>query len=104
MEQMQPLDKKQARLELELSKSFAAEDFFSKQSGQLVVTLLSDEITRLTRDITSDKFEKDHTGYLKALADLQANRNLLRRLQVYGSKEFRGKVETQLEVLKDGTE
>lgn len=90
------------KLEQELSKVIAAEEFFSHASGRLIVDLISAEITKFTRDITSSKYEKDHSGYIKALADLHAHRNLLRRLQAYATPEVRDRLEADLKERKNG--
>lgn len=95
-------DKTQQRIlkvQQELSKVTAAEGLFELNSGNLIVELLTLEITRLTRDITSTKYEKDHSGYVKALADLHAHRNLLNKLQGYKNPETRAKLEVTLKEL-----
>lgn len=102
MEQdQQAQNNKIARLEQELSRAIHAEEFFSHQSGQLIVALLTEEITKLTRLITSDKYEKDHTGYLKSLSELHANQKLLRKLQTYGSPVVKEKITEELHSRKE---
>ena len=96
------LHKQTIKLQQELSKVTAAEHLFELNAGQLIVELLTTEITRLTRDITSSKYEKDHSGYVKALADLHAHRNLLGKLQGYRNPETRAKLEVKLKELDDG--
>lgn len=96
------LNKHLNQLEQELSKVASAESLFESQAGQLIVELLSTKITILTRDVTSSKYEKDHSGYVKALADLHAHRNLLRRLQGLATPAYRARLEEGLAELDDG--
>lgn len=89
------------KLEEQLRESAAAEEFFERASGKLIVELLTKEITRLVRDITENKkYLKDHNGYVNAVCELRANKNLLRRLQVGASPIYRGKLNDKLEELE----
>jgi hypothetical protein len=90
------LELKVARLEAQLSETLNAEEFFSSGSGQIITQLFVAEITRLTRDVTSDKYRKDLAGYNTALSDLLAYKNILKRLQLAASPERRARIEEQL--------
>lgn len=100
-EQPDKLNQRLTKVQQELSRVTAAEHLFELNSGNLIVELLTLEITRLTRDITSNKYEKDHSGYVKALADLHAHRNLLNKLQGYKNPETRAKLEGAVKELDE---
>lgn len=76
----------------QLAEVIAAEKFPETESGKLWIKLATAEINKALKDITSTKFEKDHMGYLKRLADLQAYQNLLKRMQVAASPIRKGKI------------
>lgn len=90
-----------ARLEAQLNESAAAERFFETASGKLIVEIISREVTRLTRDLVSDKFIKDHTGYINCLAEVRAWQGLLKRLQIAAHPTRRNKLQERLD---DATE
>lgn len=75
-------DKQIAQLEQQLSETLRAQGGLESDFGRLLVDFLAQEITRLTREVTSDKFRKDLMGYNIALADLHANQKLLKKLQL----------------------
>lgn len=89
-----------ALLESQLRESIAAEEFFERASGKLIVELLTKEITLLVKKITSDEFVKDHMGYINALSRLRANQDILKKLQVAASPVRRGKIQDKI----DGSE
>lgn len=89
-------DQQIQQLQEQLKESIQAENFFELGSGKLFLKLASAEINKLVNEITSDKYVKDHAGYLAALADLKAYRKLLRKLQVSASPERRAKIEERL--------
>lgn len=100
------LDNEIAKLEHQLSEVLNAEEFFSSGPGQLITELFVKEITRLTREITSDKYRKDLAGYNTALSDLLAYKNILHRLQLAGTPERKARLEealqARLDVAKNG--
>lgn len=90
------LSPEQIQLEQLLSEAIAAERFFETDSGRLFVDLANVEINRILRDITSEKYLKDHQGYLYAVAELSAYKKLLRKMQVAASPQRRQKIEEKL--------
>lgn len=72
-------------LQQQLSEALVAEDFFNHSSGKLLEQLFVKQITRLTRDVTSDKYLKDHVGYCNAVLELNAYKMILKSLQVAGA-------------------
>jgi predicted NACHT family NTPase len=97
-------DPDQLRLELQLNEALAAEEFFERASGKLIVEVMTKEINLLLRDITSDKYLKDHMGYVNCLAMLDARKSLLKKLQVAGSPQRKAKIEEKLAGYDNGTE
>lgn len=91
------LEKEIESIQDRLAKVVAAEDFFSSNSGQLFLELYTREITKLTREITSDKFRKDHVGYNIALSELRAYQKVLRQLQLLASPEYKARLSDMLE-------
>lgn len=91
------LEKEISRLEVQLRETLQAEDFFSSGSGQIIERLFVAEITRITRDITSDKYRKDQAGYNLALSDLLSYKNILKRLQLAAAPVRKAKLQEQLE-------
>jgi len=87
-------------LEQQLLESAAAERFFETATGKLWTKLVTDEITRIVNDVTSEKYRKDPTGYNNALSDLLAYKRILRKLQVAASPARRIKIQEKL----DGSE
>lgn len=79
-----------------LSESLTAQNFFEQDTGRLFVQLATVEINRLVRDITSDKYLKDHQGYLYAVAELNAYKKILRKLQVAAAPEREAKIREKL--------
>ena len=89
------------KLESQLRETIIAEQFFEQGTGMLWVRLVQEEITNAVRDVTSDKYEKDHMGYLKRLADLQAYKKILTKMQAAASPVRRKKINERLEGMKD---
>lgn len=63
--------------------------------------MVQSEITKAVTDITSDKYEKDHTGYIKRLADLQAYKKILRKMQLAGSPVRKQKIRERMELAEE---
>lgn len=95
------VDQEIQQLEQQLRQTVAAERFLEFESGRLIVELFTKEITRLVRDITSDKYRKDFAGYNNALSDLRAYQNILKKIQVAGSPQRREKIKERLEDIKE---
>lgn len=74
----QDLDK----LSQQLSETITARGGLEDDFGRLLVGLFAKHITRLTRDVTGDKYRKDLTGYNNALSDLHAYQRILKELQL----------------------
>jgi hypothetical protein len=84
--------------EEQLREAVAAEGFFDTASGKLWVKLATAEITRITREITSEKYRKDQVGYNIALSDLLAYKRILKMMQVAASPQRKAKLIEKLEV------
>jgi len=93
---MEP-DKQVAQLERQLRECLVARGGMEDDFGRLITELFSKEITRITRDITSDKYRKDHTGYNNALSDLLAYKKILKSLQLAAAPEREAKIRSRLE-------
>lgn len=92
---MEP-DKELLTLQTQLAETIAAERFFETDPGRLFEQVATRKIDSILKDITSDKYIKDHAGYVAALADLRAYRYMLRAMQVGGSKQRRRVIEEKL--------
>jgi hypothetical protein len=84
------------RLEGQLHEVAVAENFPETDTGRLWLQLATAEINHALKDITSDKYEKDHTGYVKRLADLQAYKKMIRKMQVAASPIRKQKIQEAL--------
>jgi hypothetical protein len=85
-------DEEIIKLETQLGEVLAAEKFPETESGRLWMQLATSMINRAVADITSDKYQKDHMGYLKRLADLQAYKNMVRAMQIAASPVRKQKI------------
>lgn len=85
--QDQPTEQDQqiAQLQSQLSEAVTASRFFEEDTGRLFTQLATAEINRAINDITSDKFDKDHQGFLARKADMNAYKKMLRKMQVASS-------------------
>lgn len=94
MEQPMPdnSDEDIIKLETQLAEVLAAEKFPETESGRLWMQLATAQINRAVKDITSDKYEKDHMGYLKRLSDLQAYKNMVKAMQIAASPVRKAKI------------
>lgn len=86
-------------LQKQFNEAVAASEFLDSAAGKLWVDLASQEISHIVRDITSDKYIKDHNGYIYALAELRANEKMLRKFRAAASAERRNKIQDRLDVL-----
>lgn len=96
LEALNPETKEIAELEEQLREAIAAEDFFNQASGKLFQKLANAEVNKILKDITSDKYRKDLMGYNNALSDLNAYKNMLKRMQVAASPDRRRKIREKL--------
>lgn len=85
------------KLEEQLREAVAAENFFEQASGKLFKELAQKKINLIIKDITSDKYRKDITGYNNALADLNAYKYMLRAMQVAASPQRKAKLQEKLD-------
>lgn len=92
------LEQEIAQLEQQLKDIAAAEQFYNFEAGRIIERMLTADITRLTREITSEKYVKDHTGYVNCLSELRANKNLLRKLQMAINPDYKERVAERLAV------
>jgi len=65
------------------------------------VQLFTKEITKLTNEISGEKYLKDHQGYVNAVAKLQAYKTILKKIQVAASPIRREKIRERLEDLDE---
>ena len=90
-------DQELTKLQQQLNEALAASEFFETEPGRLWAALATAKITKITRDITSDKYRKDLTGYNIALSDLQAYKHMLKEMQVAGSEIRIKKIKEKLD-------
>lgn len=95
--QSNQLQDQQIQLEQQLRESLTAEKFFETNSGLLWTRVVQEEITLAIRDITSSKYEENHLGYLKRLADLQAYQKILKKMQVAAAPQRRKKIRQKMD-------
>ena len=91
------LDQEILQLERQLQETLAAEQLLEHNSGKLLIELFAKQITKLTNEITGEKYLKDHQGYMYAVAKLQAYRNILKSIQIAASPARRDKIRERLE-------
>lgn len=101
LEASNPQSDEIALLEEQLAEAVAADNFFETATGKLFQKLATAEITRIVNDVTSDKFRKDLNGYNLAIADLNAYKRILRKMQVAASPQRMAKIQERLD---SGTE
>ena len=97
LEASNPQAEEVEKLEEQLREAVAAENFFEQASGKLFKELAQKKINMIIKDITSDKFRKDITGYNNALADLNAYKYMLRAMQVAASPQRKAKIQEKLD-------
>lgn len=109
MEPQSNQDKLQAqalKLEQEVRDCIAAEQLMNFESGQVLVRWLTTRINLHVKNVTSDRYLKDHTGYMKEIAELQEDQFLLKKIQYASNENIKHKLNTKLselkEVIKDG--
>ena len=86
-----------AVLEHQLREAVLASEFFETAVGKLFVEVAQRQINRILKEIVSDKFRKDITGYNNALSDLNAYKKMLRSMQVAASPERIAKLNEKLD-------
>lgn len=84
------------KLQDQLREAVAAEAFFDQATGKLFTQLATKKINLIIKEITSDKYRKDITGYNNALADLNAYKYMLKAMQVAGSPQRKAKIRQKL--------
>lgn len=84
------------KLQDQLREAVAAEAFFDQATGKLFTQLATKKINLIIKEITSDKYRKDITGYNNALADLNAYKYMLKAMQVAGSPQRKAKLRQKL--------
>lgn len=92
-----PESEEVAKLEEQLREAVAAENFFETATGKLFTKLATEEVNRILKDITSDKYREDLPGYNNALADLNAYKKILRKMQVAASPVRKAKLQERLD-------
>jgi hypothetical protein len=97
-----PQAERLAQLEAQLREAAAAENFFETASGRLAVEIATIEINKLVQDICSDKYLKDHVGYVNAVSALRARKDWLRRLQVAKAPARVAKINERINHFENG--
>jgi hypothetical protein len=95
-------DSKQLKLQKQLSQALKAAHFFDTEHGRLLEELLAVNVNQSLRKITSDKYVKDHLGYVAENAWLRANQRLLKSIQILADENYKGKLEEALEEYDNG--
>lgn len=101
--ELDQLDKQILELESQLRECAAAENFFETGSGKLITKLFTDNITRLTRKIASDKYLKDFQGYQLAVLELGVYSKILKSLQVAAAPQRQRIVKQKLDELEENS-
>lgn len=83
-------------MQQQLSEAVTATEFFKTDPGRLFVQLATAEVNRAIQDITSDKYDKDHQGFLARKADMNAYKKMLRKMQVAASPIRIAKIKEKL--------
>ena len=96
LEASNPETEEVEKLEEQLREAVAAEQFFEQATGKLFTQLATKKINLIIKDITSDKYRKDITGYNNALADLNAYKHMLKAMQVAASPQRKAKIRQKL--------
>jgi hypothetical protein len=96
-EALNPVSKEVEDLTEQLREVALAEQFLQSATGMLFVKLATTEINTIIKDITSDKYRKDITGYNIALSDLNAYKKMLRKFQVAASPIRKDKLQERLD-------
>jgi hypothetical protein len=94
---LNPVSEEVEALTEQLRETAVAEEFFEQATGKLFVKLATTEINAIIKDITSDKYRRDLTGYNNALADLNAYKKMLRKFQVAASPVRKQKLQERLD-------
>jgi hypothetical protein len=94
-----------AKLQGQLDKAIAGENFHQTKPGKLIVDILRTDVTNFTNDVLSDKFIKDHDGYLDARAKANYASSLLDRLVKVANpvvqQQIRGDIKAAVDEGKD---
>ena len=89
-------DKEILHLHQQLREASLATEFFKTDVGRLFTQLATAEVTRAINDITSDKYDKDHQGFLARKADMNAYKKMLLKMQVAASPIRIAKIKEKL--------
>lgn len=89
-------------IKTQLSETLIARGGLEDDFGRLLVGLFTKHITRLTRDVTSDKYRKDQMGYNNALSDLHAYQRILKELQLAAAPQREARLREKLEFVNNG--
>jgi hypothetical protein len=90
-------NQRQQQIEQLLNKALLAEKFFESESGRLWTELITMEINAAVKDITSDKYDKDHNGYLARKAEMKASQKILRKMQRLSHPDYKQRLKDELE-------
>ena len=98
---MEQDNKEITRLEQQLREAALAAQFLEQDTGRLWVEFATQEINKIVNDITSDKFLKDHVGYVNALADLRAYKKMINKFRLACAPQRVAKINERIEQAKE---
>ena len=86
-----------AKLEEQLREAVAAEDFFNLASGKLFQKLAIATVNVMTKEILSDKYERDLAGYNRAKDKLNFYKDTLKKMQFASAPLRKAKLQEKIE-------
>lgn len=101
MDNQQKLQNRAQRLEKDLQATFAVEKAVNNDFHRTLCEWLTTTISIAVDELTSSKFDKDHTGYLKCKAGLDRDRFLLRKIQAASDPKVKDKLQAALSDVKE---
>ena len=84
-----------------LRDSINAEKFFETNVGLLFTRYAEIFIQSCLKDILSNKYDKDHQGFLARKAEMSAYQKMLRKMQATASPVYRNKVNTAIKQMEE---
>lgn len=95
------LETQAAKLEEELRDMMFAEKLLNYESGKVLIKWLQARCNIYINQLTSEKFVKDHTGYVQAQARLKENQYLIRKINASSHGGIKAKLENKLSELNE---
>lgn len=98
------LQQKLTQLEQELRDCIDSEKLLETGAGQVLLRFLTTRVNLHMRDITSNKFKRDHSGYVSCLEALNEDKWLLSKIQVAANPTVQAKFAAKARELKQDIE